>query len=65
MTYLRVQLKVCEGCGALWLRSQDIVDIYCTSCQQRLRGFPRVAKRRLGRPCKNNTRAASNDGGRQ
>lgn len=52
MSYLRVHLKVCEGCGGLWFRAQDRVDVYCSSCAGRLRGFPRMVKRRLGRPRK-------------
>ena len=33
MMYLRVQLKVCEGCGGLWFRTQGRADIYCFTCE--------------------------------
>ena len=45
MNYLRMDLKVCEGCGALWLRTGVNDGVYCRSCQARLGGFP-VAKGR-------------------
>lgn len=35
MTYLQLQLKVCEGCGALWLRTHGRTDIYCFSCESK------------------------------
>lgn len=55
MNYLRVNLKVCEGCGSLWFRPQDGMDIYCTSCTAKLMHFPKMVKRRAGRPCKRTT----------
>lgn len=39
MLYLRVHLKVCEGCGSLWFRSND-VEVYCGACTDKLRDFP-------------------------
>lgn len=50
MVYKRIYLKVCEGCGSLWFRSQESTNVYCTSCEVRLRGFSRTTKRRPGRP---------------
>jgi hypothetical protein len=35
MEYLRVQLKVCEGCGGLWFRTQA-EGIYGHCCAGRL-----------------------------
>ena len=35
-----VQLKVCEGCGCLWFRSQTEENVYCRDCMTRLRDFP-------------------------
>ncbi len=32
MKDLRVELKVCEGCGALWLRAGNSSDVYCRRC---------------------------------
>ena len=37
---LRVQLKVCEGCGCLWYRAQHQGSVYCRSCETKLREFP-------------------------
>ena len=36
MEYLRVQLKVCEGCGGLWFRSQSTEDVYGRCCAGKL-----------------------------
>src|ERR1700757_3286935 len=52
MGYSRIFLKVCEGCGGLWFRAQDVATVYCFSCEKKLRGFSRPAKRRPGRPRK-------------
>ena len=48
MNYLRMDLKVCEGCGALWLRMSDITDVYCRGCATKLAAFPAPRKRRNG-----------------
>jgi hypothetical protein len=40
MMYLRVFLKVCEGCGSLWLRAQDCPEVYCSGCAARMRALP-------------------------
>jgi len=37
---LCVQLKVCEGCGVLWCRSQDQGNVYCKQCETRFMAFP-------------------------
>ena len=49
---LRVQIKVCEGCGCLWYRKQtDNNHVYCAGCTERLREFPLPETRgRRGRP---------------
>ena len=55
---LRVQLKVCEGCGCLWYRTQNdnsggTKQVYCASCAKRLTDFPPPQTRaRRGRPRK-------------
>ena len=46
--YLRIFLKVCEGCGVLWLRAQDCPEVYCPDCARRLRLLP--PPRRSRRP---------------
>jgi hypothetical protein len=63
MTYLRVYLKVCEGCGGLWFRTQDRIDVYCPSCAEKLQGFPKMVRKKRGRPCKHSARPASAIGG--
>ncbi len=40
MNDLHMDLKVCEGCGALWLRPGVSGVVYCRSCQVRLAEFP-------------------------
>jgi len=48
---LRVQLKVCEGCGCLWYRTQDQDSVYCAGCVTKLREFPSPeSRKRRGRP---------------
>ena len=48
---LRVQLKVCEGCGCLWYRTQDQGSVYCQRCEEKLRDFPvPESRKRPGRP---------------
>jgi hypothetical protein len=39
MKDFRVVLKVCEACGALWLRAAD-QGVYCRGCALRLSEFP-------------------------
>jgi uncharacterized Zn finger protein (UPF0148 family) len=48
---LRVQLKVCEGCGCLWYRAQSQGTVYCKECELKLRAFPAPeTRKRRGRP---------------
>jgi len=51
---LRVQLKVCEGCGCLWYRAQSNDGVYCHACKSKLREFPapESRKRRGRRPAR-------------
>ena len=49
MNYLRLDLKVCEGCGALWLRSETTTGVYCRSCAEKLAEFPAPRRRRRTR----------------
>lgn len=46
MNYLRMDLKVCEGCGALWVRPSAAPEVYCHRCAQRLAEFPAARRRR-------------------
>ena len=40
MNCLRMDLKVCEGCGALWLRVYGTDGVYCRGCVKKLAEFP-------------------------
>ena len=51
MTYVRIFLKICEGCGALWLRAHGSEDVYCVACSRKMRTLPAPRPmRRGGRP---------------
>jgi len=43
MKDLRVNLKICEGCGALWLRAEAAGGVYCSHCAPVLAEFPSVS----------------------
>jgi len=48
---MRVQLKICEGCGCLWYRTQTQGSVYCKGCEIKLRDFPSPeSRKRRGRP---------------
>ena len=48
---LRVELKICEGCGSLFYRAQTEGDIYCGGCKAKLKDFPSPeSRKRRGRP---------------
>ena len=40
MKHLRVDLKICEGCGALWLRALRLESVYCRACSCRFADYP-------------------------
>ena len=48
MHYLPKELKVCEGCGALWVRTNAADGVYCGGCSTRLREFPAPRGKRAG-----------------
>ena len=51
---LRVQLKICEGCGSLFFRAQTEGTIYCRGCKEKLKEFPSPeSRKRRGRPGRN------------
>jgi predicted amidophosphoribosyltransferase len=39
MKHFCVELKVCEGCGGLWVRAQNH-GVYCQRCALRLSEYP-------------------------
>jgi predicted amidophosphoribosyltransferase len=48
---VRVQLKICEGCGCLWYRTQAQKSVYCKECEEKLKNFPSPeSRKRRGRP---------------
>ncbi len=47
---LRLNLKICESCGCLWLRPHTEVSVYCSPCHDRLRQFPAVRGRKRPGP---------------
>ena len=49
MGYVRMDLKVCEGCGALWLRAGATEGVYCRACTRKLAEFPAPRRRRQAR----------------
>jgi hypothetical protein len=50
MPYVSLNLKVCEGCGVLWLRRSEDRQPYCLSCKEMLRNFPAKKARPAARP---------------
>ena len=53
MKYACVTLKVCEGCGTLWIRREAGAGVYCGPCVEVLQHFPDPKTRlRPGRPKK-------------
>jgi hypothetical protein len=55
MNYLRLELKICEGCGVLWLRTGSIDGAYCVNCCAHLSSFPApVGRHAGGRPRRSN-----------
>jgi hypothetical protein len=58
MEYLRVQLKVCEGCGGLWFRTQNTEDVYGRCCAGKLALHAKAAPtERRGRRAKHHMHA--------
>lgn len=48
---MRVQLKICEGCGCLWYRALPERRVYCKNCEEKLKEFPSPeSRKRRGRP---------------
>ncbi len=48
-----LHLKICEGCGRLWLRDHAVSDVYCRQCSIHFADFPAPRSRRpKGRPRK-------------
>lgn len=57
MEYLRVQLKVCEGCGGLWFRTDNKENVYGRCCAGKLALHAKaVPGQRRGRRAKHHAR---------
>ncbi len=41
-----VELKYCERCGGLWLRSKDEEKVYCPGCVPKMAEFPPPRQRK-------------------
>jgi Zn-finger nucleic acid-binding protein len=41
---VRMELKYCERCGGLWLRTSGTEAVYCESCQGKIAELPPVKK---------------------
>ena len=57
--YFRRELKVCEGCGGLWVRTGTEAGVYCRHCCALLADLPGRRKHSPGRPCKVHGRPAT------
>ena len=49
MNERRMQLKICEGCGRIWLRDQGMKCVYCQRCEVHLGQYPEAGSRRQRR----------------
>lgn len=43
---VRLELKYCERCGGLWMRTWGTEDVYCPSCAVQMSDMPAVRRRR-------------------
>jgi hypothetical protein len=62
MNDFRVELKICEACGVLWLRTAS-QGVYCRGCAERLSHFPASRMGRRGRKPKTVVRTSVCSGG--
>lgn len=46
MSHSCLHLKICEGCGRLWLRDHTVSDVYCCECTVHFSDFPAPGSRR-------------------
>ena len=43
---IRLELKYCERCGGLWLRTKGTGDVYCPACAVEMLDLPAHRKRK-------------------
>lgn len=48
MHFESMELKICEGCGNIWIRQAARLTVYCGRCESKLADFPLVGA--AGRP---------------
>ena len=48
VNHFRIDLKVCEGCGVLWLRGTLVEGVYCRECTGKLAEFPAPRAKHAG-----------------
>lgn len=48
MNRLKIDVKVCEGCGTLWLRAGGLGGVYCRGCAGQMAEFPAPRGRHAG-----------------
>jgi len=46
MRDITLELKICEGCGSLWVRHYGQEQPYCAGCKRKLADFPLRGHRR-------------------
>jgi len=45
---IRLELKYCERCGGLWMRTAGSGDVYCPSCAVEMLDLPAGRRRKPG-----------------
>ena len=43
---IRLELKYCERCGGLWMRTWGTEDVYCPACAAEILDLPAARRRR-------------------
>jgi hypothetical protein len=43
---VRMELKYCERCGGLWMRTWGTEDVYCPTCAVQMSDLPEARRRR-------------------
>lgn len=56
-TAVKVELKYCECCGGLWLRTISETEVLCGSCRAAMNDLPSAWSARIKREQRETTRA--------
>jgi hypothetical protein len=46
MRDIKLELKICEGCGSLWVRHYGQAQPYCAGCKKKLAEYPNRGRKR-------------------